>query len=87
MVFLINLLGLTIDDVPEMYKKKVQCSIKDTTILEWLDVNSINDPVKIKFVEFRPSVSSKELMDRGITGRELGVEIKRLEIENFKKLL
>jgi hypothetical protein len=26
-------------------------------------------------------------MDRGITGRELGVEIKRLEIENFKKLL
>jgi len=86
-VFLINLLGLTIDEVPEMYKKKVQCSIKDTTILEWLDVNSINDPVKIKFVEFRPSVSSKELMDRGITGRELGVEIKRLEIENFKKLL
>ena len=86
-VFLINLLGLTIDEVPEMYKKKVQCSIKDTTILEWLDVNSINDPVKIKFVEFKPSVSSKELMDRGITGRELGVEIKRLEIENFKKLL
>ena len=86
-VFLINLLGLTIDEVPEMYKKKVQCSIKDTTILEWLDVNSINDPVKIKFVEFKPSVSSKELMDCGITGRELGVEIKRLEIENFKKLL
>ena len=87
MIFLINLLGLTIDDVPEMYKKKVQCSIKDTTILEWLDVNSINDPVKIKFVEFKPSVSSKELMDQGITGRELGIEIKRLEIENFKKLL
>jgi hypothetical protein len=87
MVFLINLLGLTIDDVPEMYKKKVQCSIKDITILEWLDVNSINDPVKIKFVEFKPSVSSKELMDCGITGRELGIEIKRLEIENFKKLL
>ena len=87
MIFLINLLGLTIDEVPEMYKKKVQCSIKDTTILEWLDVNSINDPVKIKFIEFKPSVSSKELMDRGITGRELGMEIKRLEIENFKKLL
>ncbi len=87
MVFLINLLGLTIDEVPEMYKKKVQCSIKDTTILEWLDVNSINDPIKIKFVEFKPSVSSKELMDRGIIGRELGLEIKRLEIKNFKKLL
>lgn len=87
MIFLINLLGLTIDDVPEMYKKKVQCSIKDTTILEWLDVNSINDPVKIKFVEFKPSVSSKELMDQGITGRELGQKIKEMEIEKFKKLL
>ena len=87
MVFLINLLGLTIDDVPEMYKKKVQCSIKDTTILEWLDVNSINDPVKIKFLEYKPSVSAEELMVKGITGRELGLEIKRLEIENFKKLL
>jgi len=86
-VFLINLLGLTIDEVPEMYKKKVQCSIKDTTILEWLDVNSINDPVKIKFVEFKPSVSSKELMDQGITGRELGQKIKEMEIEKFKKLL
>jgi len=87
MVFLINLLVLAIDEVPEMYKKKVQCSIKDTTILEWLDVNSINDPVKIKFVEFKPSVSSKELMDQGITGRELGQKIKEMEIEKFKKLL
>jgi tRNA nucleotidyltransferase/poly(A) polymerase len=86
-VFLISLLTLSVDDVPEMYKKKVQCSIKDSTILEWLDVNSINDPVKIRFVEFRPSVNSKDLMDKGIVGRELGLEIKRLEIENFKKLL
>lgn len=86
-VFLVSLLSLTIDEVPEMYKKKVQSSIKDTTILEWLDVNSINDPVKIRFVEFKPSVSSKELMDQGFSGRELGLKIKELEIENFKKLL
>jgi hypothetical protein len=26
------------------------------------------------------------LMDRGIKGRELGLEIKRLESENFKKI-
>ncbi len=86
-VFLVSLLSLTIDEVPEMYKKKVQSSIKDTTILEWLDVNSINDPVKIRFVEFKPSISSKELMDQGFSGRELGLKIKELEIENFKKLL
>ena len=86
-VFLLKLTSLKVDDVFDMYKTKIQCGISDSTILEWLDVNSINDPIKIKFIEFRPSVSSKELMDRGITGRELGIEIKRLEIENFKKLL
>ena len=86
-VFLLKLTSLKVDDVFDMYKTKIQCGISDSTILEWLDVNTINDPVKIKFIEFRPSVSSKELMDRGITGRELGIEIKRLEIENFKKLL
>lgn len=86
-VFLINLLNLSIDDVPEMYKKKVQCSIEDNTILEWLDVNSINDPVKIKFLEYKPSVSSQELMAKGFKGRELGLEIKRLELESFQKLL
>lgn len=86
-VFLLKLTSLKVDDVFDMYKTKIQCGISDSTILEWLDVNSINDPVKIKFIEFKPSVSSKELMDRGITGRELGIEIKRLEIENFKKLL
>jgi tRNA nucleotidyltransferase/poly(A) polymerase len=86
-VFLLKFTSLKVDDVFDMYKTKIQCGISDSTILEWLDVNSINDSVKIKFIEFRPSVSSKELMDRGITGRELGIEIKRLEIENFKKLL
>jgi len=86
-VFLLKFTSLKVDDVFDMYKSKLQCGISDSTILEWLDVNSINDPVKIKFIEFRPSVSSKELMDRGVTGRELGLEIKRLEIENFKKLL
>ena len=86
-VFLLKFTLLKVDDVFDMYKSKLQCGISDSTILEWLDVNSINDPVKIKFIEFRPSVSSKELMDRGVTGRELGLEIKRLEIENFKKLL
>jgi tRNA nucleotidyltransferase/poly(A) polymerase len=87
MIFLINLLGLTIDEVPEMYKKKVQCSIKDTTILEWLDVNSINDPVKIKFVEFRPTILSLDLIRKGFSGRELGMEIKKLEIEKFRNSL
>jgi tRNA nucleotidyltransferase/poly(A) polymerase len=86
-VFLISLKDLTADNVPDFYKKKIQCAIKDETILEWYKVNSINDPVKIKFLEYKPSTSAEELMAKGITGRELGIEIKRLEIEKFKKML
>jgi hypothetical protein len=41
----------------------------------------------IKFLEYRPSVDSKELMGKGFSGRELGLEIRRLEIEKFKKLI
>jgi tRNA nucleotidyltransferase/poly(A) polymerase len=83
-VFLISFLGFKPDDVFDMYKKKQQSGIEDSTILEWLDVNGISDEWMIKFVEYKPSVSSKELMDKGFKGAELGREIKRLEIEKFK---
>lgn len=86
-VFLLSLKDLTPENAPDFYKKKVQCAIKDETILEWYKVSSINDPVMIKFLEYRPSVDSKELMAKGFSGRELGLEIRRLEIENFKKML
>ena len=86
-IFLLSFNTLTPETAFEMFKKKEQCFITDATILEWIKVNSINDPVKIKFLEYKPNTSAEELMAKGITGRELGLEIKRLEIENFKKLL
>ena len=86
-MFLLSFSTLTPESAFEMFKKKEQCFITDATILEWIKVNSINDPVKIKFLEYRPSTSAEELMAKGIIGRELGLEIKRLEVENFKKLL
>lgn len=86
-VFLLSLKDLTPENAPDFYKKKAQCAIKDETILEWYKVSSIDDPVMIKFLEYRPSVDSKELMSKGFSGRELGLEIRRLEIENFKKML
>ena len=85
-IFLLSMLSMKVDDVPDMFKKKQQCFISDSVITEWLKINSITD-FRTKFIDFKPSVSSKELMDKGITGRELGLEIKRLEIENFKRML
>lgn len=82
-VFLISLLNFKVDEVTEFYKKKVQCGIDDSTILEWININNITDPMVIKFVVYKPTTSSKELMDKGWKGKALGNEIKRIEIERF----
>ena len=86
-VFLIRLLELTPDTAFDLHKSKLQCHIEDKTILEWLRVLGINDPIKIKFVEYKPTTSAQELMSQGFKGKSLGDEIKRIEIEKFKSML
>ena len=86
-VFLVSSLSFKIEDVFDVYKKRQQCSISDETILEWLRVKGINDDSLIKFVEYKPTISSQELMKQGFKGKDLGVEIKRLEVEKFKQML
>jgi tRNA nucleotidyltransferase/poly(A) polymerase len=86
-VFLLRLLKLTPELAFDMYKSKLQCHIEDKTILEWFRVLGINDPIKIKFVEYKPTTSAQDLMANGFKGKQLGDEIKRIEIENFKSML
>ena len=86
-VFLLELLNLTPEIVLDTYRKKTYCSIDDVTILEWLEVTGNETPQLIKFVDYRPTVISQELMERGFKGKELGLEIKRLEIEKFQSML
>jgi tRNA nucleotidyltransferase/poly(A) polymerase len=85
--FLISLLNFKVEDVFDIYKKKQQCAITDATILEWLKVETIDTNELVKFVEYKPSVLAQELMSQGFKGKELGDEIKRLEIEKFKQMI
>ena len=85
--FLISLLNFKVEDVFDIYKKRQQCAIADATILEWLKVETIDTNELVKFVEYRPSVSAQELMSQGFKGKDLGIEIKRLEVEKFKEML
>ena len=85
--FLIFLLSFKVEDVFDIYKKRQQCAITDATILEWLKVQGIDTDTLVKFVEYKPSVSAQELMSQGFKGKDLGDEIKRLEIEKFKQML
>jgi tRNA nucleotidyltransferase/poly(A) polymerase len=86
-VFLIDLTNMTVESAYDMAKRRQQCAISDETMLEWLKVNDSQFPVPLKFIEYKPTVSSQELMAKGFKGRELGLEIKRLETEKFKQML
>lgn len=86
-VFLIDLLELTTENVFELYKKKVKCNVENTQIIDWLSTCGITESIFIKFIDYVPSVSSEYLMNKGFKGKALGDEIKRLESEEFKKLI
>ena len=86
-VFLLELSKMAVEDVFDIFKKRQQCAITDATILEWLRVSNNQSDMLLKFIEYRPTISSQELMAQGIKGKDLGIEIKRLETEKFKQML
>ena len=86
-VFLIDLLKLTPENAFDLYKKKVRCHCTSAQIIDWLDTCGIHSKIFIRFIDYVPSVSAEDLMAKGFKGKELGDEIKRLEIEKFKQML
>jgi hypothetical protein len=86
-VFLIDLLKLTPENAFDLYKKKVRCHCTSAQNIDWLDTCGIHSKIFIRFIDYVPSVSAEDLMAKGFKGKELGDEIKRLEIENFKKFI
>lgn len=86
-VFLIDLTNMTAESAYDMAKRRQQCAISDETMLEWLKVSDSQFPVPLKFIEYKPTTSSQELMSQGFKGKALGEEIKRLEIDKFKQML
>jgi tRNA nucleotidyltransferase/poly(A) polymerase len=86
-VFLIDLLKLTTENAFDLYKRKVRCQVTSSQIVDWLDTCGIHDKIFIRFIDYVPSVSAEDLMAKGFKGKELGDEIKRLEIEKFKQML
>lgn len=86
-VFLISLINLDTNNVIDLYKKRQVARVSDDVILDWYKVNNISDKIHMAFLKYKPSVDSKDLMDKGFQGAQLGAEIKRLEIEKFKQIL
>jgi len=86
-VFLIDLLQLTVETAFDLYKKKIRCHVTNHQIIDWLDTNGIHKSIFIRFIDYVPTVSAEDLMSQGFKGRELGDEIKKREIEKFKQML
>jgi len=87
-VFLLSLLSLSEENVYELRKK--MDSIKfyyDEEIIEFAELSGMDKNLILAFLEYKPSISSKELIDLGFKGPELGKEIKRREGLGFKKIL
>jgi len=84
-IFLINFLNFTPENVFDFYKFKQQSGISDFEIKEWIDILELDNNWMIKFLNYAPTISAQELMNNGFKGVQLGNEIKRLEIAKFKK--
>ena len=86
-VFLLELSKMNVEDVLDIFRKRQNCAITDATILEWLRVSNNQNDMLVKFIDYKPTVSSQEIIAQGFKGKELGIEIKRLETEKFKQML
>ena len=86
--FLIRLLTLSEDNVYELRKKMDVIKFTDETeIMDFSNLSGADQDLISAFLEYRPSISSKDLMDQGFKGPELGREIKKREGLEFKKIL
>lgn len=76
-----------LDRLEYLYKEKKRYDIDNNTIKEFAKLLNIKSRYLKAFLKYETTVNAEELMDIGFKGAELGVEIKKREIENFKKLL
>jgi tRNA nucleotidyltransferase/poly(A) polymerase len=86
-VFLISLLDFNIENIYKIYKIKIKCGISDKTIIEYININNLSKNIFNSFIKYKPTVSSKKLMNIGFSGKELGIKIRELEADNFKKIM
>lgn len=83
--FLVSLKDFTSEKVFDYWKKRQQIGILDSTILEWIKLQQPTNELLIKFVNYRPTVQSADLIKQGYKGKELGDKIKELEVKKFNE--
>lgn len=85
--FLVWFQGFTPEAIGEFYSKKNSFMINNNIIKEWIVIAGLSDAKYQAFIEYIPTTSAQDLMSKGFKARALGDEIRRLEIDKFRKLL
>lgn len=86
-VFLRMFLDLQPDNAFRLKKLYKNARLTEDDLIEFAQMS--NRPslgLLRKFISYEPSVNAAELQKLGFTGKELGQEIERLEVERFKTL-
>jgi tRNA nucleotidyltransferase/poly(A) polymerase len=81
----------TLEDAKEFEKlignrdSGINDNLSPDEFLEWSRINGINEKIAKSFLEFQPKTSKQmpELQEKGLSGQELGFEVKRINLEYF----
>jgi len=76
-----------LNKISDLYKEKNRYHVDNDTILEFSDLYNFNDNYLKAFLKFSPKIDVAEIIKSGLKGPEISAEVKKREIEEFKKLL
>jgi len=76
-----------LNKIPTLYKDKIRYHVDNDTIEEFAILYDFNNNYLQAFLRFQPKIDTAKIMALGFKGPEISAEVKRKEIEEFKKLL
>lgn len=85
--FLIKMMSLSPDNAFLLYKERNKNHVDSDLIIDWGRIIQMDSSLLKAFVDYKPTVSAEELMERGFKGPDLGREIMRLETDKFKNMI
>lgn len=85
--FLIGFKNLTAENAFKIKKAQANSKLSDGQIRRFAQWMRMDMKLVDAFLQFKPSITGKELMDQGFTGKALGDEMEKRETQNFLNLL
>jgi len=83
--FLLNFKSLTPENAIKLKRAQANSKLSDEQIRKFAKWNGMDMHLVDTFLKFKPTVTGKELMDQGFTGKDIGFEMEKRETDNFIK--